>query len=145
MSLGIHNVFFEFPWLISLRQSPENAYGRDIYDIHDHYIRITIPYMTADESDDVVSVTDTETPSTDTENARTDTENARTGTENARTDTENTLINLIRINPSMTLEELAKDAGLSKSGVRYVLRKLREKGIIVREGAQKNGKWIIRS
>ena len=32
-----------------------NAYGRDIYDIHDHYIRITIPYMTADESDDVMS------------------------------------------------------------------------------------------
>ena len=28
-----------------------NAYGRDIYDIHDHYIRITIPYATELEFD----------------------------------------------------------------------------------------------
>ena len=32
-----------------------NAYGRDIYDIQEHYIRITIPYATADGSIDVYS------------------------------------------------------------------------------------------
>ena len=81
--------------------------------------------------------TDTET---DTENALTDTE---TNTENALTDTEKVILNLIRSNPSSTLDELARDAMLSKSGVRYILRNLRDRGVVIREGAQKNGKWII--
>lgn len=34
--------------------------------------------------------------------------------------------------------------GLSKSGVRYALSRLRESGIVAREGTRKNGKWIIR-
>ena len=79
---------------------------------------------------------------TSTERANTDTE---TSTEKAGTDTEKILLDLIHMNPSATLEELARDASLSKSGVRYVLRKLRERGIVVREGAQKNGRWIIQS
>ena len=73
----------------------------------------------------------------------TNTENVLTDTENVLTDTEKLILNLIRNNPSSTLDELARDAMLSKSGVRYILRKLRVKGNVIREGAQKNGKWII--
>lgn len=84
--------------------------------------------------------TNTENVLTDTENVLTDTE---TDTENVLTGTEKLILNLIRNNPSSTLDELARDAMLSKSGVRYILRKLRVKGNVIREGAQKNGKWII--
>lgn len=84
--------------------------------------------------------TNTENVLTDTKNVLTDTE---TDTENVLTGTEKLILNLIRNNPSSTLDELARDAMLSKSGVRYILRKLRVKGNVIREGAQKNGKWII--
>ena len=86
------------------------------------------------------TITDTKT---DTENTSTNTENTSTDTENAITDTEKVILNLIHTNPSSTLDELAKDAMLSKSGVRYILRRLRARGIVIREGAQKIGKWII--
>ncbi len=99
------------------------------------------------ETDTENVLTDTENVLTDTENVLTDTENVltdtETDTENVLTDTEKLILNLIRNNPSSTLDELARDAMLSKSGVRYILRRLRARGIVIREGAQKNGKWII--
>ena len=59
------------------------------------------------------------------------------------TDTENKLIALIRNNPSITQDQMAEQAGLSKSGVRYALANLREKGIVTRTGNRKEGRWEI--
>ena len=67
--------------------------------------------------------------------------NTKTDTE---TDTEKKILLLISKKPTITIQQMADDSGLSLSGVRYVLKKLREKGTIDREGAQKNGRWIIR-
>ena len=47
--------------------------------------------------------------------------------------------------PSVTIEQLAQKTGISRSGVRYVLNRLREKGILCREGPQKGGQWIIKT
>ena len=33
--------------------------------------------------------------------------------------------------------------GMSKNGIRYAMDKLKDRGILEREGATKKGKWII--
>ena len=63
---------------------------------------------------------------------------------NTETDTEKRILLLISKKPTITIQQMADESGLSLSGVRYVLKKLREKGMVDREGAQKNGRWIVR-
>lgn len=98
--------------------------------------------------------TDTETANTGTETEKTNTETSNTGTETEKTDTETgeetdltdtekELIGLIGENPSITLNEMAEATGLSKSGVRYAIARLRTRGKVVREGSQKKGRWIV--
>ena len=53
------------------------------------------------------------------------------------------ILMLIQSGPQITLEELARRTGLSKSGVRYALGKLRKKGIVQREGTRKDGCWVV--
>lgn len=73
-------------------------------------------------------------------NTKTDT-NTNTKTS---TNSEKIMIELLRKKPESTLEDMMKATGLSKSGVRYVINKLRESGTVIREGTRKNGKWLIR-
>ncbi|MBR2693415.1 MAG: MarR family transcriptional regulator [Thermoguttaceae bacterium] len=54
------------------------------------------------------------------------------------------LLRLIRGNPSITLTEMAEKTGLSKSGVRYALGKMREQDLLERVGTRKEGKWTLR-
>ena len=58
--------------------------------------------------------------------------------------TKETLMSAIRKNPRITVKELAALVGLTADGVRYHVDKLRQEGILSREGSTKNGRWIIR-
>lgn len=49
----------------------------------------------------------------------------------------------VRENPSVTQAELEEITGLSRSGVRYIMRQMREEGILRREGATKKGRWLL--
>ena len=62
---------------------------------------------------------------------------------NTSTSTRNKVLDAIKSDPSIMLDELAVKTGLSKSGVRYVMGKLREDGMVIREGTRKNGRWIV--
>ena len=53
------------------------------------------------------------------------------------------ILSLIAENPSVTTEELAKLCGLTPDGVYYHTKRLREKGVQIREGGRKEGSWII--
>lgn len=57
--------------------------------------------------------------------------------------TERKIIQLVQDHPEITQEEMAETLGMSKSGIRYAIRKLKSKKILVREGATKKGKWMI--
>ena len=83
-----------------------------------------------------------QTNQTNTEKGRTDTE---TDTEKELTDTESAVIRILLTDSSATIHEIAEACELSVSGVRYVLNKLRDKGIVERIGAQKNGQWIVKA
>ena len=49
----------------------------------------------------------------------------------------------IKKNPSISRDELAEKCGLTSDGIKYNIRKLREKGIIKRVGPDKGGHWEI--
>lgn len=53
------------------------------------------------------------------------------------------IIEAIRNNPAITQKQLESITGLSRSGVRYILRKLQEENVLQRVGATKNGQWIF--
>ena len=69
--------------------------------------------------------------------------NTKTDTK-TNTKTENSIIEIIQENPEVTLDELSELLNMSKSGVRYALNNLRDRNIIHREGARKNGKWMVK-
>lgn len=57
--------------------------------------------------------------------------------------TQEKIINLIKKNPSITQVEMAKALNLTRDGISYNIKALKEKGIIERVGSTKNGIWKI--
>ena len=53
------------------------------------------------------------------------------------------ILSLIAENPRVTTEDLARLYGLTPDGVYYHTKRLREKGVLIREGGRKEGSWII--
>lgn len=62
----------------------------------------------------------------------------------AKTDKEREMLDLMRNNTHLTLEELAHLLGLTKEGAKYHLNKLKKKGRISREGSKKTGRWLVK-
>ena len=59
------------------------------------------------------------------------------------TKTSTKIITALTKNPQITIIALAEQIGISKGGIRWHLDKLREEGIIKREGSSRNGKWVV--
>lgn len=57
--------------------------------------------------------------------------------------TQETIINLIKKNPGITQVEMAKALDLTRDGISYNIKALKEKGIIERVGSTKKGIWKI--
>ena len=57
--------------------------------------------------------------------------------------TQEKIINLIKKNPNITQLEMAKTLDLTRDGISYNIKALKEKGIIERVGSTKNGIWKI--
>ena len=57
--------------------------------------------------------------------------------------TQEKIINLIKKNPGITQVEMAKALDLTRDGISYNIKTLKEKGIIERVGSTKNGIWKI--
>lgn len=55
----------------------------------------------------------------------------------------NLCLNLIKKNPTITQVEMARILDLTRDGVSYNIKILKEKGIIEREESTKNGIWKI--
>ena len=63
--------------------------------------------------------------------------------ETAQETTQEKIINLIKKNPTITQTEMAKILNLTRDGISYNIKILKEKGIIERVGSTKNGIWKI--
>lgn len=60
-----------------------------------------------------------------------------------RTNEELEIIQLIKENPFITQKELHEKTGISLGTVKRILPGLQEKGVLVREGGKRFGKWIV--
>ena len=58
--------------------------------------------------------------------------------------TEQQVLSVLRDNPHLTAEDVAKQVGISKEGIRYHIKNLKKKGILGREGGTKNGRWVMK-
>lgn len=58
--------------------------------------------------------------------------------------TQEKIINLIKKNPAITQVEMAKILDLTRDGISYNIKILKEKGVIERVGSTKNGIWKIK-
>ena len=86
--------------------------------------------------------TDTETNTETGLTEKTDTEASRKIDDLKLTSTETAIILIVKENPYVTIIQLADMMQMSVSGIRYVMRRLREKGMITRTGSQKKGEWL---
>ena len=66
-----------------------------------------------------------------------------TAQETTQETTQEKIINLMKKNPSITQVEMAKALDLTRDGISYNIKILKEKGIIERVGSTKNGIWKI--
>ncbi|HLA28663.1 MAG TPA: winged helix-turn-helix domain-containing protein [Syntrophales bacterium] len=56
---------------------------------------------------------------------------------------EEAILLLLREDSSITQKKIASRVGLTPDGVKFHINKLKEKGIIRREGPTKKGRWVI--
>lgn len=61
----------------------------------------------------------------------------------ALTENERLVLKLIKEDQEISIPRIAKNANLSKATIDRVVKTLKEKGVITREGAKKNGRWIV--
>lgn len=54
------------------------------------------------------------------------------------------ILKLIVANPHITMEELARECGLTPDGVYYHTKRLREQGVLVRKNGRKEGYWEVK-
>lgn len=60
------------------------------------------------------------------------------------TETECGILEQIRKNPFITQKELAAAMGVSHAGIRYAMKGLKDKGLVVRIGSNRSGKWRLK-
>ena len=58
-------------------------------------------------------------------------------------DTERAILQRLADDPSLTQEELSAEIGKSLRTVRNCMKRLQDAGVLRRDGARKNGKWVI--
>ena len=55
------------------------------------------------------------------------------------------IIEILRANPSITLDEVAEKIGKSPRTVKTAVKSMQERGIVERVGGKKNGSWVVKS
>ena len=58
--------------------------------------------------------------------------------------TQNRIVEIMRDNSQITISELSKIIGMSNSGIKKNIAKLKEDGVIERIGSDKSGSWKVK-
>lgn len=67
--------------------------------------------------------------------------NTTTTQETTQKTTQEKILELIKANPSITQTQMSKALGLTRDGISYNIKQLKDNGVIERVGATKNGIW----
>ena len=60
-------------------------------------------------------------------------------------DTQAGILELLSLDESLSAAKMARELGMASRNVEANIKKLKEKGILVRHGSPKNGYWEIRN
>lgn len=104
-----------------------SKYGEAAFDIGDSYILVTIPY-----DKDVVAVAN-----------RNKNVGLNVGTNVGLNATEKKVLSHLLEHPESTADDMAIAISVTKRTIERTLKKLQEKGLLVRSGAKKSGSWIV--
>ena len=63
--------------------------------------------------------------------------------ENVLSEKEIEILNLVRMQPSITQKEMANALDCNLASVKYYITKLKEKKYLMRQGSSQKGKWLI--
>ena len=96
-------------------------YGKQAFDIMENFVNVTIPFNY--EKTNLIG--------------------ADSNNKSCISKAEKHVIDYIRQNSSITINELVTISGYSNGYIRKILSSLKEKKIIERQGGNKTGKWII--
>ena len=67
----------------------------------------------------------------------------QTKEENVLSEKEIEILNLVRMQPSITQKEMANALDWNLASVKYYITKLKEKKYLTRQGSSQKGKWVI--
>ena len=56
---------------------------------------------------------------------------------------EKRLLLLLNTNPSLTASDIAEQIGITQRGAEKMMKKLKDAGVLIRQGSRKNGLWMI--
>ena len=56
---------------------------------------------------------------------------------------EQAIINILKVNPTTTQEEIAKQINKSPRTVKTRMMEMKEKGLIERKNGKRNGEWFV--
>lgn len=95
-----------------------NYYGRNIFEISEHYIKVVFPF-----NSDIIANGD------------------NNGDNNGDI---KTVLDFIKTSPEITAKRISVESGLSERKISRIIRILRENNIITRVGSSRNGYWKIK-
>ena len=111
------------------------AYSRDIYQISDHFIKVTFPF------EDGITL---EQPAEGTDHVR----DVRDVRDNVRDENRsdaygNQIRTVLRDDPKATAKALSESLGISVRQVGRIVKRMRENGAITRVGSDRKGSWKV--
>ena len=57
---------------------------------------------------------------------------------------EQAIINILKVNPTITQEEIAKQINKSSRTIKTRMIEMKEKGLIERKNGKRNGEWVVK-
>ena len=107
------------------------AYGDESYIFDGKFIKVVIPFDKSGFTNTIQEIDNT-------------TQKTTQGHEGTTQKTpQERLIELLKANPKLSRSDLATLLKLREDGVKYQIKKLKDKGIIKREGPDKGGYWEV--
>lgn len=70
-------------------------------------------------------------------------ENSKETNKETDKETADRIIEILETRPRISVNEIAKILGISVSGVRYHINKMKKTGLIEHTGSTKKGQWIV--
>ena len=59
------------------------------------------------------------------------------------TQTQSKILAVVKLNPQIAIKDLAKEVGISEPGIKWNIKRLKERGKLDRKGTSRKGNWII--